>query len=169
MDGQCEQLGQELSTALTQARNLAHELYSVSPTPEGLVEALENLAERVATDRGVSCAFVSEPTVLINNPTGASHLYVMKAEGPERLAAAIRMVLHGEVALSPRMSAKDLESMVGPAGNVEAGPEAKLTDRELEVLRLFGEGWNTDEIARRLCLSPKTVDVHRAHIKESSV
>ena len=90
----------------------------------------------------------------------------MKAEGPERLAAAIRMVLHGEVALSPRMSAKVLESMVGPAGNVEAGPEAKLTDRELEVLRLFGEGWNTDEIARRLCLSPKTVDVHRAHIKE---
>ncbi len=92
--------------------------------------------------------------------------YVMKAEGPERLAAAIRMVLHGEVALSPRMSAKVLESMVGPAGNVEAGPEAKLTDRELEVLRLFGEGWNTDEIARRLCLSPKTVDVHRAHSKE---
>src|SRR6266536_5648307 len=82
--------------------------------------------------------------------------YVMKAEGHERLAAAIRMVLHGEVALSPRMSAKVLESMVGPAGNVEAGTEAKLTDRELEVLRLFGEGWNTDEIARRLCLSPKT-------------
>src|SRR6266487_2929715 len=87
--------------------------------------------------------------------------YVMKAEGPERLAAAIRMVLHGEVALSPRMSAKVLESMVGPAGNVEAGPEAKLTDRELEVVRLFGEGWSTEEIANRLHLSPKTVDVHR--------
>ena len=75
-----EQLGQELSTALTQARNLAHELYSVSPTPEGLVEALENLTERVATDRGVSCEFVSEPTVLINNPTVASHLYRLAQE-----------------------------------------------------------------------------------------
>src|SRR6266498_3481115 len=93
--------------------------------------------------------------------------YVMKAEGPERLAAAIRTVLSGQVALSPRMSAKVLESMVGsPAGKAEAGPEAKLTDRELEVLRLFGEGWSTEEIARRLHLSPKTVDVHRAHIKE---
>src|SRR6266498_5785162 len=93
--------------------------------------------------------------------------YIMKAEGPERLAAAIRMVLHGEVALSLRISAKVLESMVGsPAGKAEAGPEAKLTDRELEVLRLFGEGWSTEEIARRLHLSPKTVDVHRAHIKE---
>ncbi len=92
--------------------------------------------------------------------------YVMKQEGPERLAAAIRTVLSGQVALSPRMSAKVLESMVGGTGKADAGPEAKLTDRELEVLRLFGEGWSTDEIAGRLHLSPKTVDVHRGHIKE---
>jgi len=36
----------------------------------------------------------------------------------------------------------------------------------LEVLRQFGEGWSTEEIAGHLHLSPKTVDVHRAHIKE---
>ena len=92
--------------------------------------------------------------------------YVMKGEGPERLANAIRTVLNGQVALSPRMSAKILESMVGPAGKAEGGPEAKLSDREVGVLRLFGEGWSTEEIASRLHLSPKTVDVHRAHIKE---
>ena len=91
--------------------------------------------------------------------------YVMKQEGPELLAGAIRTVLSGQVALSPRMSAKLLESMVGPAGQASGGPEAKLTDRELEVLRLFGEGWSTDEIAGRLHLSPKTVDVHRGRIK----
>ncbi|MDB6054570.1 MAG: DNA-binding response regulator [Verrucomicrobiales bacterium] len=92
--------------------------------------------------------------------------YVMKAEGLERLASAIRTVLSGQVALSPRMAAKVLESMVGPAGKIGSGPEAKLSDRELEVLRLFGEGWSTEEIATRLHLSPKTVDVHRGHIKE---
>jgi DNA-binding NarL/FixJ family response regulator len=92
--------------------------------------------------------------------------YVMKQEGPELLAGAIRTVLSGQVALSPRMSAKILDSLVGGTGKAEAGPEAKLTDRELEVLRLFGEGWSTDEIAGRLHLSPKTVDVHRGHIKE---
>ena len=92
--------------------------------------------------------------------------YVMKQEGPELLAGAIRTVFSGQVALSPRMSAKLLESMVGPAGQASGGPEAKLTDRELEVLRHFGEGWSTDEIAGRLHLSPKTVDVHRGHIKE---
>ena len=92
--------------------------------------------------------------------------YVMKGDAPEQLAAAIRTVLGGQVALSPRMSAKILASMVGPAGQTAEGPEGKLTDRELEVLRLFGGGWSTDEIAKRLHLSPKTVDVHRAHIKE---
>jgi DNA-binding NarL/FixJ family response regulator len=92
--------------------------------------------------------------------------YVMKAEGPERLATAIREVFSGRVALSPRMAAKVLESMVGPVGKTGAGPEARLSDRELEVLRLFGEGWSTEEIGDRLHLSPKTVDVHRAHIKE---
>ena len=65
----------------------------------------------------------------------------------------------------PSMSAKMLESMVGPSGKVSGGPEAKLTDRELEVLRLFGEGWSTEEVANRLHLSPKTVEVHRGHIK----
>jgi DNA-binding NarL/FixJ family response regulator len=92
--------------------------------------------------------------------------YVMKQEGPELLAGAIRTVLSGQVALSPRMSAKILDSLVGGTAKAEAGPEAKLTDRELEVLRHFGEGWSTEEIAQRLHLSPKTVDVHRAHIKE---
>jgi len=93
--------------------------------------------------------------------------YVMKGEGSDaHLAAAIRTVLNGQIAVSPRMSAKILESVAAPSGKVGGGPEAKLSDRELEVLKLYGEGWSTDEIAKRLHLSPKTVDVHRAHIKE---
>lgn len=91
--------------------------------------------------------------------------YVMKSDAPELLATALRTVFSGQVALSPRMSAKMLESMVG-AGKTTSGPEGKLSDRELEVLRLFGGGWSTEEIAERLHLSSKTVDVHRAHIKE---
>ena len=81
--------------------------------------------------------------------------YVMKAEGPERLAAAIRAVLNGEVALSTRMAAKVLESLVGPAGKTGAGPETRLSDRELEVMRLYGEGWCTEEIARPPALKPQ--------------
>src|SRR6266498_1844006 len=92
--------------------------------------------------------------------------YVMKAEGPERLAAAIRTVLSGQIAVSQAMSAKILEFVAAPSGKLAGDPESKLTDRELEVMRHYGEGWSTEEIAQRLHLSPKTVDVHRAHIKE---
>ena len=93
--------------------------------------------------------------------------YVMKSEGSDQqLVAAVRTVLSGQIAVSPRMAAKILESVAAPSGKVGSEPEAKLTDRELDVMRLFGEGWSAEEIAQRLHLSSKTVDVHRAHIKE---
>ncbi len=93
--------------------------------------------------------------------------YVMKGEGSDaQLATAIRTVLSGQIAVSPEVSAKILESVAAPSGKAGSGPEAKLTDRELEVMHLFGEGWSTEEIAQRLHLSSKTVDVHRMHIKE---
>jgi len=90
--------------------------------------------------------------------------YIMKSEGPEKLVAALRTVLSGQIALSPQMSARLLEAYSG--AKTGGTPEDKLTDRELEVLRLFGEGWSTEEAAQKLHLSPKTVDVHRGKIKE---
>lgn len=91
--------------------------------------------------------------------------YVMKSEGPEKLVAALRTVLGGQISLSPPMSARLLEAYSGKS-KTGGTPEDKLTDRELEVLRLFGEGWSTEEVAQKLHLSPKTVDVHRGKIKE---
>jgi len=92
--------------------------------------------------------------------------YVMKSEGPEKVVAAVRAVLNGQIALSAPMSARLLETFTGQTGKTGGTPESKLTDRELEVLRLFGEGWATEEIAQKLHLSTKTVDVHRGKIKE---
>jgi DNA-binding NarL/FixJ family response regulator len=91
--------------------------------------------------------------------------YVMKSEGAEKVLAAARTILSGQIALSPTMAARALESFSG-SGKSAASPEDKLTDRELEVLKHFGEGWSTEEIAEKLHLSAKTVDVHRGHIKE---
>ncbi len=91
--------------------------------------------------------------------------YVMKSEGAEKVIAAVRTILSGQIALSPAMAARALESFSG-SGKSAAAPEDKLTDRELEVMRLFGAGWSTEEIATKLHLSVKTVDVHRGHIKE---
>ena len=70
----------ELGTALAQARSLAHELYAVAPTPEGLVEALENLAERINDERHVECGFAGDKSARVQNQLAASHLYRIAQE-----------------------------------------------------------------------------------------
>jgi len=74
------QLCQELSTALALARGLAHDLYAVPSSPEGLVEALENMAERVNTERSMACGFAGQKSVLVRNQAAASHLYRIAQE-----------------------------------------------------------------------------------------
>jgi len=92
--------------------------------------------------------------------------YVMKAEAMTHVIAAIRKVLGGEIYVSPRFSErlvfKAIQSLEGGMGS----PVDKLSDRELEVLQLLGKGFGTREIANELHLSVKTIETHRAHIKE---
>jgi DNA-binding NarL/FixJ family response regulator len=93
--------------------------------------------------------------------------YVMKdADGPTFLTA-IRTVLGGQRYMSTRLAAQVLGSfgVSRPRGST-ISPIEKLSDREFEVYRLFGEGRTAKEIAALLNLSPKTVSVHRDHIKE---
>ena len=92
--------------------------------------------------------------------------YIMKEAGGEKLLAAIRCVLAGQVYVSDRMSANLLDSLTGRRPRGSGSPIEKLSDREFEVLQLIGQGKSTREIAEHLHLSPKTVDVHRSHIKE---
>lgn len=91
--------------------------------------------------------------------------YVMKQEAPTILLAAMRKVTSGQVYVSDKMSATLLQRMVGKKG---AGtlPMDRLTDRELEVFRMIGSGLSVKEIADKLCLSAKTIEAHREHIKE---
>ena len=91
--------------------------------------------------------------------------YVMKQAGGETVLGAIRCVLSGRVYLSPKMSEKLLDSFTGRRPRGSNSPIEQLSDREFEIFELLGEGKSTREIARQLHLSPKTVDVHRSHIK----
>jgi DNA-binding NarL/FixJ family response regulator len=92
--------------------------------------------------------------------------YVMKDAGGENLLVAIRQVLAGQVYLSPGMSARILDDLSGRRPRGSDSPIEKLSDREFEILQLVGVGKSTRDIAAQLNLSPKTVDVHRGHIKE---
>jgi len=91
--------------------------------------------------------------------------YIMKQEGGKKLMQAIRHVLHGQIYVSERMSAKILEIFSGRrAESVKSAVEC-LSDREFEVFQLIGQGQGTRQIAEHLHLSIKTVEVHRANIK----
>jgi DNA-binding NarL/FixJ family response regulator len=92
--------------------------------------------------------------------------YIMKQEGGKKLLQAIRQVLTGQIYVSEKMSARILEAFSGARPGETASPVARLSDREFEVFQLIGQGKGTKEIAQHLNLSVKTVEVHRAKIKE---
>ncbi len=92
--------------------------------------------------------------------------YIMKQEATEKVLVAVRRILNGEVYVSERMSSKLLQQYIGGAPSVMQSRISSLSDRELEVFRLIGEGRATREIADELHLSIKTVETYQAHIKE---
>jgi DNA-binding NarL/FixJ family response regulator len=92
--------------------------------------------------------------------------YLMKQEGGKKLMEAIRQILAGQIYVSEKMSATILEIFSGRRNHDGGSPMERLTDREFEVFQLVGEGRGTREIAAHLHLSVKTIEVHRANIKE---
>ncbi|MBE2187019.1 MAG: response regulator transcription factor [Rhodothermales bacterium] len=91
--------------------------------------------------------------------------YVMKHEPSETLVTAVRRVLRGGVYVSPAISDRLLMGIAGGANLAQQSPLDVLSDRELEVFELSGNGVATREIAERLHLSVKTVESYRARIK----
>jgi len=96
---------------------------------------------------------------------GAKGYVTKDSPGPVMLSA-IRRVLDGGIYVSDRLAARVLDAFAGARPRGSNSPLEKLSDREFEVFRLFGEGRTAKEIAAQLNLSPKTVSVHRDHIKE---
>lgn len=92
--------------------------------------------------------------------------YIMKQEATDKVLVAIRRILDGGIYLSDSIANKILQQHM--RGGPEAGQSqiAELSDRELEVFRLIGDGHSTRQIADELHLSVKTVETYQAHIKE---
>lgn len=92
--------------------------------------------------------------------------YIMKHEAAERVLVAIRQVLNREIYVSERVASRILHHYITGSPAAGQSPLADLSDRELEVFRLIGEGHSTRAIAEELHLSVKTVESHQAHIKD---
>jgi DNA-binding NarL/FixJ family response regulator len=92
--------------------------------------------------------------------------YIMKQEATEKVLVALRRILSGEIYVSDRIANSMLRHYVRGVNPSEHSSISDLTDRELEVFRLIGEGHGTRQIAETLHLSVKTVESYQAHIKE---
>ncbi|MGC2477671.1 MAG: response regulator transcription factor [Candidatus Sulfotelmatobacter sp.] len=92
--------------------------------------------------------------------------YIMKQEATEKVLVALRRILSREIYVSERIANRMLHRYIGNPSASRPSSIANLTDRELEVFRLIGEGHSTRQIAEDLHISVKTVESYQSHIKE---
>jgi DNA-binding NarL/FixJ family response regulator len=90
----------------------------------------------------------------------------MKHEAIDELRSAIRRVLDGGVHVSPRASDRLLRAIAQGDAPSSESPVERLSDRELEVFELIGQGHGATEIARKLHLSVKTIETYQSKLKE---
>jgi DNA-binding NarL/FixJ family response regulator len=92
--------------------------------------------------------------------------YLMKEVVSENIVTAIRTVLSGEIYVSNTMGKKLLRKLAAGKAHTISAPMDSLSDRELEIFRLIGQGYKPSKIAQSMHLSVKTVETYRARIKE---
>lgn len=92
--------------------------------------------------------------------------YIMKHESVQNVVGAIQRILSGKIYLSESISETILESLAQDPSEKKSSPVDALSDRELEIFRLIGEGHKNREIAEELTLSVKTVESYQESIKQ---
>jgi len=92
--------------------------------------------------------------------------YIMKQEPPEKVVLAVKRLLSGELYLSEQLSNKLLHKFVSKHAEINRSPLESLSNRELEVFQLIGQGLKTRRIAEQLNLSVKTIETYIDHIKK---
>jgi DNA-binding NarL/FixJ family response regulator len=92
--------------------------------------------------------------------------YLTKQEATKKIIDAIRRILRGEIYVSDKLAGALVRKVAGGKDQGGGSPVDVLTDRELEVFQLLGQGLTVREVADRLFVSAKTVDAHREHIKQ---
>jgi DNA-binding NarL/FixJ family response regulator len=131
------------------------------------VEACRGIKEAVPSAKIIMLTVSDEEADLYESVKNGASGYLLKDSSIEEVAQAIRVVNEGQSLISPSMAVKlidEFKQMSKPER--EQGPALRLTERELEVLRLVAKGLNNREVAKELFISENTVKNHVRNILE---
>ncbi|CAB4959509.1 unannotated protein [freshwater metagenome] len=131
------------------------------------VEACRAIKEAVPSAKIIMLTVSDEEADLYESVKNGASGYLLKDSSIEEVAQAVRVVNEGQSLISPSMAVKlidEFKQMSKPER--EQGPALKLTERELEVLRLVAKGLNNREVAKELFISENTVKNHVRNILE---
>ena len=92
--------------------------------------------------------------------------YILKDSAPGEVIHAIHEALRGTKYLSPKLSEKLMETAAETLRDASADPYESLTERERQVFQLAAEGKTASEIATKLCISPRTAELHRSRVMD---
>jgi DNA-binding NarL/FixJ family response regulator len=159
---------ESMNAALEQMPTLKPDLVVVDISLRGSngIELLKNIKVRYPKMKVLMLSMHDEGLYAVRALRAGASGYIMKQEATDKVIEAARKVLSGEIYLSDKMEKKMMQQLVGGRTARTGSPLEDLSDRELEVFNLIGQGKGTRQIAEELHLSIKTIESHRAHIKE---
>lgn len=126
------------------------------------LDVIKQALKRLPRMRIIVLSMQSADSYVVEALNSGAAGYVLKETGPNEIIQAIRKVMQGEKYLSPKLSQRLMEASVGRKGVVD--PYETLTNRERQILHLIVEGLTSPQIAEKLVLSPRTVELHRSRI-----
>ena len=133
------------------------------------IEATKAIAERVPTARILMLTVSDEEEDLYDAIKAGANGYLLKEISIEEVASAIRAVVNGQSLISPSMASKlltEFTNLSKKADERQSVPTPRLTERELEVLKLAAQGLTNRDIAAELYISENTVKNHVRNILE---
>jgi DNA-binding NarL/FixJ family response regulator len=133
------------------------------PGMNGL-EVIRQVKERSPATRMIVLSMQSAEAYVVEALKNGAHGYMLKDTDPVELIHAIREVLQDRRYLSQPLSQKLIDAFIRKTEETWHDPFETLTDRERELFQLAAEGNTNAQIAQRLSISPRTVEIHRSNM-----
>jgi two-component system response regulator NreC len=130
------------------------------------LEVIRQLRKRAPATSAVVLSMYGNDCYVVEALQAGAKAYVLKDSPPEELMRAVREAALGRRYLAPPLSDRAIEVYLLRSEDSQLDPYDMLTSREREVLHLAAQGMTSTETANRLCISPRTVEVHRARVMQ---